>query len=157
MIHKHIYIYNIYLLDIHTHIQKIKFMSYPIFSTTWNKTSAPPEADRLLMTFRLASAWLLSLLTTIFLHEILVVTNKNVWWVVIFGASFGSEFWKWTWKVWGVFLKEGKCAWWFEGLKLKVVFFLRLILKVNTAPVFFVVVGIRWCFLVIFLVGYIIP
>jgi membrane associated rhomboid family serine protease len=34
-----------------------------------SNSSDPAKADRLLMTFRLASAWLLSLLTTIFLHE----------------------------------------------------------------------------------------
>lgn len=58
---------------------------------------AKHQADRLLMTFRLFSAWLLSLLTTVFLHENCLGGWKLFWIVCREEAPEHQSF---NWKIW---------------------------------------------------------
>eukprot|EP00435_Cladocopium_sp_Y103_P015899 s135_g3.t3 len=77
------------------------------------------KADRLLMTFRLASAWLLSLLTTIFLHENCLGVWKYFWMVC---KEHAPEHQNFNWQIWGEEIlntKRDMCnfsdSWWMDG------------------------------------------
>ncbi|CAK9000985.1 unnamed protein product [Durusdinium trenchii] len=77
------------------------------------------EADRLLMTFRLSSAWFMSLLATAFLHENCFAGWK-LFWVVCQESSAEHE--AFNWKLWSqeiLFAKKDMCRlgerWWVDG------------------------------------------
>ncbi|CAK9015030.1 unnamed protein product [Durusdinium trenchii] len=77
------------------------------------------KADRLLMTFRLFSAWLLSLLTTVFLHENCLGGWKLFWIVCREEAPEHQSF---NWKIWDEEIlntKKDMCSlnllWWQDG------------------------------------------